>query len=141
MFLRSALVSLALLSLWVGPSLVEAAKIQKWTDTNGKVHYGAAPPQGAKLQKMESSLSIADSSVNAGPEVILYSTSWCGYCRKARSYMRRNGIAYTEYDIERDRLAKADYQRLGGVGVPFLVKGDQTLRGFRESSYQRFFEQ
>lgn len=121
--------------------IAEAAKIQKWTDANGKVHYGSAPPQGANLERLDGAVSISGSSANLGPEVILYSTSWCGYCRKARSYMRRNGIAYTEYDIEKDPLAKADYQRRGGAGVPFLVQGDKELRGFRESSYQRFFAQ
>lgn len=119
----------------------EAAKIQKWTDADGKVHYGSAPPQGASLQRLDGAVSISGSSANLGPEVILYSTAWCGYCRKARSYMRRNGIAFTEYDIEKDPLANADYQRRGGAGVPFLVQGDNVLRGYRESSYRRFFAQ
>ena len=71
--------------------------------------------------------------------VKLYTTSWCGYCKKARAYMAANGIRYQEFDIEADRFAKSDYQRHRGRGVPLLVKGDKTLRGFRSSSYDSFF--
>lgn len=90
-------------------------------------------------------LGISDpkfKSLSAGnvERVKLYTTSWCGYCKKARAYMAANGIKYQEFDIESDRFAKSDYQRHSGRGVPLLVMGNKTLRGFRASSYDRFFE-
>ncbi len=30
----------------------------------------------------------------------MYSTTWCGYCRRLKSQLNREGIAYTEVDIE-----------------------------------------
>jgi mycoredoxin len=30
----------------------------------------------------------------------MYSTSWCGYCRRLKSQLDREGIDYTEVDIE-----------------------------------------
>ena len=30
----------------------------------------------------------------------MYSTTWCGYCRRLKSQLDREGIAYTEVDIE-----------------------------------------
>jgi mycoredoxin len=30
----------------------------------------------------------------------VYSTSWCGYCRRLKSQLEREGIGYTEVDIE-----------------------------------------
>jgi mycoredoxin len=30
----------------------------------------------------------------------MYSTSWCGFCRRLKSQLDREGIAYTEVDIE-----------------------------------------
>ena len=30
----------------------------------------------------------------------MYSTSWCGYCRRLKSQLDREGIRYTEVDIE-----------------------------------------
>ena len=32
--------------------------------------------------------------------VTMYSTVWCGYCRRLKSQMEREGIAYVEVDIE-----------------------------------------
>ena len=32
--------------------------------------------------------------------VTMYSTVWCGYCRRLKSQMDREGIAYVEVDIE-----------------------------------------
>jgi mycoredoxin len=40
--------------------------------------------------------------------VTMYSTVWCGYCRRLKSQMEREGIAYTEVDIEHDPAA-ADF--------------------------------
>ncbi len=40
--------------------------------------------------------------------VTMYSTTWCGYCRRLRSQFEREGIAYTVVDIEDDPQA-AEY--------------------------------
>ena len=34
--------------------------------------------------------------------VTMYTTTWCGYCRRLKSQMEREGIGFTEVDIERD---------------------------------------
>lgn len=35
------------------------------------------------------------------PSVLtMYSTTWCGYCRRLKSQLDREGIAYVEVDIE-----------------------------------------
>jgi mycoredoxin len=35
----------------------------------------------------------------------MYSTSWCGYCRRLKSQLDRVGISYVEVDIERTPAA------------------------------------
>jgi len=35
----------------------------------------------------------------------MYSTTWCGYCRRLKSQLDRAGIGYTEVDIEQDPAA------------------------------------
>ena len=35
-------------------------------------------------------------------DVTMYSTTWCGYCRRLKLQMDQAGIAYDEIDIERD---------------------------------------
>ncbi len=32
--------------------------------------------------------------------IVMYSTTWCGYCRRLKSQLEREGIGYTEVNIE-----------------------------------------
>ena len=38
----------------------------------------------------------------------MYTTQWCGFCRRLKSQLAREGIEVAEVDIERDPAA-ADY--------------------------------
>ncbi len=40
--------------------------------------------------------------------VTMYTTQWCGFCRRLKSQLAREGIEVAEVDIERDPAA-ADY--------------------------------
>jgi mycoredoxin len=33
-------------------------------------------------------------------QITMYSTTWCGYCRRLKSQLDREGIGYVEVDIE-----------------------------------------
>ncbi len=47
--------------------------------------------------------------------VTMYSTPWCGYCRRLKSQMDREGIEYTVIDIEDDpEAAKFVMEANGG---------------------------
>ena len=39
--------------------------------------------------------------------ITMYSTIWCGYCRRLKGQLDREGIAYVEVDIEHDPAAAA----------------------------------
>ncbi|MEB0135206.1 glutaredoxin family protein [Actimicrobium sp. CCC2.4] len=72
---------------------------------------------------------------DAQGKVILYRTSWCGYCKKAASYMQQKNIPFVERDIEANKSYQAEMKQLGGKGgVPFIVFGSKTLNGFSESA-------
>jgi mycoredoxin len=51
--------------------------------------------------------------------VTMFSTSWCGYCRRLKSQLDREGIAYTEVDIERDPQSAAFVEEVN--------RGNQTV--------------
>jgi mycoredoxin len=51
--------------------------------------------------------------------VTMYSTTWCGYCRRLKTLLDREGIGYTEVDIELDEPS-AEY-------VMSLNGGNQTV--------------
>lgn len=73
-------------------------------------------------------------------KVVMYATSWCPYCQQARNYFHQQGIAYTEYDIERDAAAKKRYQVFGGRGIPVIFVGKRRMNGFSISGFNRIYQ-
>lgn len=60
--------------------------------------------------------------------VTMYSTSWCGYCVRLKSQMKRAGIAFTEVNIEQDPAAAQFVGSVNGGNhvVPTVVMPDGT---------------
>jgi len=59
---------------------------------------------------------------------VMYTTTWCGYCRRLKSQLDRAGIQLTEIDIERHPGAAALVERVNGGNrtVPTVVFPDGT---------------
>ncbi len=72
--------------------------------------------------------------VPAGFQAVLYGTEWCGYCARTRKFFRENKIPFREYDIEKSSEGQAQYERLGGNGVPVVLINDQVIHGYDESA-------
>lgn len=70
-------------------------------------------------------------------EVIMFSTSWCGYCAKARSLLKELDVQYIEYDIESSKEAHQQYIDLGGRGVPLLLIGGKVVKGYNPSKIKQ----
>jgi glutaredoxin len=63
--------------------------------------------------------------------ITMYSTSWCGVCSSARTYMLSKDIPFTELDVERDPLAHDRAKELNPRGsVPTIAIDDELLIGF-----------
>ena len=62
--------------------------------------------------------------------VVLLSASWCGYCRKLRTDLKRWGVHYREYDVENDDAGVRAFAQLRGGGVPILLVGEQRFDGY-----------
>ena len=62
--------------------------------------------------------------------VVMYSTEWCGICRRARNYFEVHRIAYQDIDIEKSEAGRDEYRKLGGKGVPLIVANGKVIRGF-----------
>lgn len=55
----------------------------------------------------------------SGSELIMYSTVWCGYCKRLKTMLKSAGIPFTEVDIEDDPAA-AEF-------VMSVNRGNQTV--------------
>ncbi|WP_049571290.1 mycoredoxin [Nonomuraea sp. SBT364] len=53
----------------------------------------------------------------------VYSTTWCGPCKRLKSQLTREGISFSEIDIERDAEAAAFVMSVndGNQTVPTVV--------------------
>jgi len=58
--------------------------------------------------------------------VTMYTTPWCGYCRRLKSQLAREGIDMTEVDIEREPDAAEFVMTVNGgyQTVPTLLFAD-----------------
>jgi mycoredoxin len=58
----------------------------------------------------------------------MYSTDWCGFCRRLKSQLDREGIAYTEVDIESHPEAAEFVMQVndGNQTVPTVLFPDGT---------------
>lgn len=67
----------------------------------------------------------------------IYTTRNCTHCRRLKDFLRRQGVAFSEQDVERNRRAFSEFQRHGGRAVPLLVIGQDKLAGFDEKKLRR----
>jgi len=127
------------------------AEIYKTVDKNGRVIFTDKPTAKAEQVEVDTEANTADGLSGSAyskandikskksakqKSVVMYSTSWCGYCAKARAHMQSRGIKYKEYDIEKSESHKRKYKQLGGSGVPFFVVGKETMGGFSPSKLE-----
>jgi glutaredoxin len=144
----SALLALMLLCLGIAAH----GEIYRWTDAEGRVHFGDKPQQPDKAESVTVRVNTYESvsyesvrNINSDiPErrkgqVVMYSTDWCGYCKKARDYFRSQNITFVEYDIEKNPQARRQYDALRAKGVPVILVGDKRMNGFSISGFQGIY--
>ena len=76
---------------------------------------------------VERSRSVSSSPQDSTVSIVtMYSTVWCGYCRRLKDQMDREGIAYQVIDIEDDPKAADLVMAVNGGNqtVPTLVFPD-----------------
>jgi glutaredoxin 3 len=67
-------------------------------------------------------------------EVLIYSTSWCGFCERARGLLRRKGVEFREVRLdETPDEREVMMSRSGGRrSVPQIFIGDHHVGGYDE---------
>lgn len=76
-------------------------------------------------------------------QVVLYGTSWCGYCKKARAYFQAKGVRFLDKDVEKDPAAAkelADKAARAGArvtGVPVIDVKGTLVQGFDQQRLEK----
>lgn len=66
-------------------------------------------------------------------KVIIYSTTWCAFCKTEEQYLQKLGVAYIKKDVEEDKAAYEELmQKNGGAfqGVPVTDIAGELVLGF-----------
>jgi len=151
----------------LGSIHVATGALYRWVDENGIVHFDEIRPGNGQsavkvdpvpedlrhdqaLEDLETRSGSSDQSpeTNPGgekevrenrvPEVELYVTSWCMYCKMAADFLRSKGVLFTSYNIEKDKEAAIRKMRLDpNPGVPFAVINGFRIHGFSVQGYEK----
>ena len=139
-----------LLALVILPFASALAEIYQWTDAQGQTHFGDRPPASSKAKKVQIEINSYE-SVTIEPfepfrsnrasraQVIMYSTAWCGVCKRAKRYFQKHNIAFQEFDVETSVKGREDYQQMNGRGVPIILVGNKRMNGFSVRRFQTFY--
>mgnify|MGYP001237092444 FL=1 len=76
--------------------------------------------------------------VGAVCQVVVYGTSWCGYCTKTKDLLKSKGVSFLDKDIEKDAGARGEMEAkmakagLKSGGVPVIDFCGRIIKGYNE---------
>lgn len=120
------------------------AEVYHFVDESGRVVYTSVKPDTNETVRK---VTIRNNSVASmqgydeieSKDVVMYSASWCGICKKARNYFEAQSIDFNEYDVDNDPQGKREFSQLGGRGVPLILVGDQRMNGFSQKRFEDLY--
>ena len=144
----NALLRMLLLCSLLVSTVAVHAEIYAWVDTQGKKHFGDKPPADQAVEKLDVQVNVISNENRASgslskpvkSSVIMYGAAWCGVCKKAKQYFKKNNIPYKEYDIDKSTKGRRDYKKMNGSGVPIILVGNQRMDGFTPGRFQALYQ-
>lgn len=133
-------------------SATTAGEIYKWLDDQGRVQFGDRPPLEKKTDPIELHINTYSApeivytpseprkKQTRKPRVTMYGAEWCGVCKQAKAYFRKNKIRYKEYDIDKSKKGLAKYRELNGRGVPIILVGKSRMNGFSPAHFEQLYD-
>jgi glutaredoxin len=151
--------------LWViflsPASSAVSGEVYKWKDKDGNIIFSdTLPPPGVNVEIKEfkedtterpktreyfpksKSESIQEKRPYRDIYVIMYMTSWCPYCVKARTFLRSLDVNLIEYNIERDKSKREEMlsKNSGSTSVPLIDVEGIIIRGYNPDALKAAIE-
>ncbi len=138
-----------------------SVEVYKWKDKDGNVVFSDTPPppgvnaeikefkedttersKARETPKRTGGQSSKEKRSYRDIRVILYMTSWCPYCDKARNFLRSLDVQLVEYNIERDRNKREEMlsKSGGSTGVPVIDVEGAVIRGYNPDALKSAIE-
>lgn len=71
--------------------------------------------------------------------MVVFATSWCPVCKKAKEYFDKEKFEYKLIDIELDKGGFEKFRALGGESVPYIIMDGKVIEGFSEYYAEELF--
>ena len=65
-----------------------------------------------------------------GPQVVLYYADWCGYCKRAKRHLDRQGVDYDLRDVDNPHIKQELFAKTGGGGIPVIEIDGRIMKGY-----------
>jgi mycoredoxin len=131
----------------------EPAEFYRYTDESGAVRFvssleevprslraSARPvgkgrvqraPASARPQRMREQALQQGYQAALEHRVVVYTTSWCGWCRKTLAFLDQRGVAYENRDIEDDEMWREELlEKTGATSIPMVEIDGQVIHGY-----------
>lgn len=73
--------------------------------------------------------------------VILFTSPYCSWCKKTKTYLKKNHIRFKEVDVSRNSNAAKDLKRrTGQQGVPVTLVNNRPVIGLDTKKLDRLLE-
>lgn len=127
-------------------SIAAHAQVYKWVDADGKVTYSDVPPPKTAVKVETKAFSAATDATASLPyelaeavknmPVTLYTSGKCDPCDEGRSFLKQNGIPFSEKTVS----SNADIAKLNAVSgsthLPVLTIGSSKFVGYNFSEWR-----
>jgi glutaredoxin len=140
-----------------------SSEVYKWREKDGNIIFSdTPPPPGVEVEIKEfkekasdgpkgkeninlpkpKSESFKEKRSYSDVNVIMYMTSWCPYCDKARTYLRSLDVTLVEYNIEQDKKKREEMlvKSGGSRGVPLIDVEGIIIRGYNPDAFKAAIE-
>jgi glutaredoxin len=156
------IIAVLLFVIFLSPaSSAVSGEVYKWKDKDGNIIFSdTLPPPGVNVEIKEfkedtterpktreyfpksKSESIQEKRPYRDIYVIMYMTSWCPYCVKARTFLRSLDVNLIEYNIERDKSKREEIlsKSSGSTGVPLIDVEGIIIRGYNPDALKAAIE-
>jgi glutaredoxin len=139
----------AAVALLLGGAAVGALAQYRLVGPDGKVTYTDKPPTAADVRMPQGTPAPA---ANGGAlpyetrtamgkyPVTLYSTKGCPGCDQARQALKQRGVPFSEYSVVTDADSAAFQARFGGMSLPVILIGSQSLKGYSANNLSGYLD-
>jgi len=118
----------------------------RWQSRAGRIEVektARAPGAGSTPSRASRRSATGKSSQRAAahrrqPEVLVYTTAWCGWCQKTLQFLDERGVRYVNKDIEANNWNREELiEKTGRTSIPVVEIDGEIIRGYNASRMEQ----